>query len=580
MTTTHDESRWSRIVQWVYRSALGVASPLAILAGFSLVLVPSWDVLNPEMSLVTAKITSSMGGVAIMVVLGFGLLLVGILLRLKLINLRQRRNDRTAERVMSELRADPGASVAEFYLYLRAFETTGKLRVPLYLRLRKISLGLLQLVTNDLESYVSNAVRGVAPLIALGRPGEAIGAGRIVTEDKNWEADIVTLMKRAKGIFLVPSNRPGTLWEIDTLKREGLLLNRVIFIMPPRTKGALDTKERWEIAREVMGAHGLEAPEHQERGLLFEVGGDGKVSNVEPLLLNSVRQVRKSLQRLLSVAPPKGGLYKAITLADKRTRRATFWGWGETLRQLLPYPLAAAALFLDHPNIGFDPNESWATVFDRSATARTISEYGLSESTVLARSKPYLAIEARMPQQELEATKQGLIVRGLLRVDDDTVAAFFMAFGDMLARVDTQTCAAIARGELTSAELEIASTYIPSHRIRGFLHAKTAAIVAEAEDAPVPPLDEKAVSQATQQFLAGLGQDGQQRYERINQAQGELSDDDRCWLVRAMYGSVATLAEPHTKVWARTLAAMAIPTDDSTGREQAPKEATRQPPGR
>jgi hypothetical protein len=46
------------------------------------------------------------------------------------------------------------------------------------------------------------------------------------------------------------------------LKREGLLA-KVIFIMPPRTKGELDTKERWEAARQALASHGLEAPEHQ-----------------------------------------------------------------------------------------------------------------------------------------------------------------------------------------------------------------------------------------------------------------------------------------------------------------------------
>src|SRR5439155_5199042 len=48
--------------------------------------------------------------------------------------------------------------------------------------------------------------------------------------------------------------------------------------------------------------------------------------------------------------------------------------------------------------------------------------------------------------------------------------------------------------------------------------------------------------------------EGRQRYERITQIQGNLSDDDQCWSARAIFGSVATLAEPHASVWARTLA--------------------------
>ena len=93
--------------------------------------------------------------------------------------------------------------------------------------------------------------------------------------------------------------------------------------------------------------------------------------------------------------------------------------------------------------------------------------------------------------------------------------------------------------------------------------------MAEVEDAPIPPLAEVAVTRAMQQFLAALGPEGQQRYENIDQAEGKVSDDDQCWLLRAMYGGVATLAEPHASVWARTLAAIAIASDDSRGPEQA-----------
>ena len=417
-------------------------------------------------------------------------------------------------------------------------------------------------------------MRSIGPLIALGRPGEAIGAGRIITEDANWMADILILMKRAKAIFLVPSSQPGTLWEIETLKREGLL-NKVIFIMPPRTKGEFDTKERWEAARQAMASHGLEAPEHLERGLLFEVGTDGKVSNVEPLLLDSMRQVRKSMKRIMSDDPPKGGLFKSIAVADKRTRRATFWGWFATLQQLSPYALVALAIFVDHTAVGFNPSESWATVFDRSMTARAISNYGLAEPIKLAMSEKYRAIEERTPQEKLEELRQELITRGLLRLDDDNVRAFYTGLGEMLARVDTKTCAAIGRGEIQPDAMEIAFTYISPHHINGFLAARTAALLAEAEDAPVRPLDEEAVKQAAYVFQVNLGPEGRQRFERIDRDQERLSDDDQCWMARAMFGSVDTLVEPHASVWARTLAAMAIPTDDSTKPGQAPKKKKR-----
>ncbi len=53
------------------RIALRVASYLAIFVGFNLLFLPFWDVLTPEMSLVTQKLISVMGGVVVVVVLAF-----------------------------------------------------------------------------------------------------------------------------------------------------------------------------------------------------------------------------------------------------------------------------------------------------------------------------------------------------------------------------------------------------------------------------------------------------------------------------------------------------------------------------
>ena len=515
--------------------------------GFFFVFLPFWDVVVPQYSLLTQKFISVMGGTLAVILLGLGLLLLGMWSRGRLFSLLQAQNDRSAQRVMSELRTDPRAPVPEFYLYLRAFETTGRLHLPLYLRLRKLSTGLQGFVTNDLESYITAAVRRIAPLIALGHPGETIGAGRIVTEDANWTADIVTLMNRSKAILLVPSSRPGTLWEMDTLKREGLL-GKVIFIMPPRTKGDFDTKERWEVSRQTLNNHGLEAPEYHKRGLLFAVGPDGRVSNVEPLLVN----MRKSMKRILNSGPPKGGLFKTIVVADKRNRRASFWGWTETLRQLSPYALAAVGLFVGHPNVGFDPSESWATVFSRFTTADKISDYQFPEEILLLTSEKYRALLPSAPEEKL---KSELMRRGFVRLKDEDLRDYFIAFGDMLERVNTKTCACIARGEIQSDAMQIAFSYIPNERIDGFLHARTEAVLAGLDEAPFTALDEEAVEKASEQFLANLGSEGRQRFERINRTQGKLSDDDECWKTRAIFGSVAILAEPHAIVWARTLAA-------------------------
>ena len=76
-----------------------------------------------------------MGGRWVVVSLGLAVLFLAGWLRRRLMALRQAENDRVAAGIMSDLRASPAAHVPEFYLYLRAFETTGRMHAPLFLRL-------------------------------------------------------------------------------------------------------------------------------------------------------------------------------------------------------------------------------------------------------------------------------------------------------------------------------------------------------------------------------------------------------------------------------------------------------------
>jgi hypothetical protein len=551
-----DGNRASRIARRAQRAILTIGVYLTIGIGPTLVMLPVVHIFIPDADLLIQKLISVMGGVVVVVFSGIGVWLLGALLRRRLLSLRQAENDRLALKIMSDLRASRATRVPEFYLYLRAFETTGRLHVPLFLRLRKISIGLNRLVTNDVESYVSSAIRRIAPLVALGRAGEAIGAGRIVTDDDHWKADIRVLMDRAKAILVVPSDRPGTMWEIETLKNSDLL-HKVIFIMPPRSKGALDTRERWEVARQAMAAHGLDAPDYQDHGLLFVVSANGKVSNVEPMLLPSPRQVSKSLTRLLSSDQAAGGFFKAVAAAERRSRRATFWGWSETARQLSPYALAVIGLLSTHTDVGFNPHESWSIVFDRFMTTSELSQDHRLD--VLAASEKYRSLEAQVPPDKRDEWRGALLVRGLPRLGDEQLRHYDVAFGEMLARVDTKICAAILRGDIQADALAIALTYLPSQHVHDYLQGGTAAILAAVDERPVPARDAAAANAAGEQFVTQLGLDGQQRFQRIAQASGPPSDEDRCWLARATYAAVASLPQPHAGVWARDVAVSALP---------------------
>ncbi len=423
---------------------------------------------------------------------------------------------------------------------------------------------------------MSDAIRKVGPLIALGRQGEAMGAGRIATDDAKWQTDIRVLMDRARAILCVPSDRPGTMWEMDTLKTANLL-HKVIFIMPPRSKGDLDTKERWELARQALIGHGLEPPPYDNRGLLFEVGPDGRICNIEPMLLTSPRQVRKSLQRLLSYDGSTGGFLKAAARAERRARRNVVSGWTRTAQLYSPYVVALFGLFLTRPDVGFNPAESWSTVMSRSESAKLQSEY--DDSSELAASAKYQALAAQVPANQRDAWRVHLVTGGLMRVSDEQVRGYFNAFGQMLSLVDVKTCASFVSGNIQPSARDIAMTYMPPEHMRQFLRARTAAMLAEAEALPVHAIDPVAMAAADAQFQAHLGADGQRRYQRIDQGQDPMNEENQCWLGRAIFSAVATLPEPHASVWARSLAAPgAAPPDPAPAPAPLPAPAPRPAP--
>jgi hypothetical protein len=549
-----EQGRAPRIARKVGRGLLRAAFSVLFLLGFFILCAPVMYVAGSHFELLYQKFAHAMGGTSVVVIIGLAMVALAAWIRRRLQKMWQAENDRVATGVLERLGANAGARVPEFYLYLRAFETTGRLNVPLFLRLRKLSIGFNSLVTNDLESYVSQAIGRVGPLVALGHPGETIGAGRILTGEENWKTDIGTLMKRAKGILLVPSDRPGTLWEIDTLKQEGLL-GKVIFVMPPRSKGEHDTRQRWESARQALRDRGLETPDYDERGMLFVLEADGRVSNVEPLLLTSARKVRKSLKRLLIDAQPAGGLYTAIARTHRRIRRATFWGWTETLRQLSTYGFAALGLVIARPAVGFNPGESWRVVFERSFASQVMAEQMTRDALEIAGR--YRSIAALVPPDKERAQTALVLLHGLTRIDDKTRRVYLTAFGNMLARVDTRTCAAIARDQIGSGEMRVALTYI-QWSMDDFLRAAEAAISAGLDGKPGPSLDQPTAIAAAEQFIASLKPEDQERYERIVTSQGKMSDDDECWRARVDYSPPGKLAEADANTWATIVAVTAV----------------------
>ena len=120
-------------------------------------------------------------------------------------------------------------------------------------------------------------MRNTTPLVALGRPHETFGAGRILTDDQTWQKKITRLMEAAKIILLIPSSHSGTLWEFEHIYHSNLI-EKCIFVMPP--EGAehwrkdpeegwqhdhvfVDQKSDWENTGQALTGLGIQLPPYE-----------------------------------------------------------------------------------------------------------------------------------------------------------------------------------------------------------------------------------------------------------------------------------------------------------------------------
>lgn len=559
-----------RFTYYAVNAALSSLLVLAVAIGTGILTGLFTSRSSAENGLLFQKLAAAAGGSAVLGCMGAALILGALLLRNLMLRIRQARFDRMAKRVLQVLRADPAAGVPDFVVYLRAFETTRHLGVPLYLRLQKL-YSLASLTVNDVENHVSNAVGQLGPLVALGRPGEAFGAGRVITAEEEWKQDILLLLHRCRAILLVPSHRKGTLWEIESIYHEGLL-EKCIFVMPPRSKKAIDTSERWGEAKAAIAMLGLEVPDYQSSGMLFTLNASGKISAVEPLILGRMRPLRKAIRRLLK--PRKAvALFEAVAKADRRGRRGRAMGWAFALYSLLPLMLAAANFFLP-PLSRPQTEESWGLTFDRIGSYKRMSDYDIEESVLLYKSDKYRAWTATISSQQADSARSDLIIKGLFRLDDDLLRGYYIALADMLDRTDPGTCAGFTSDKGISRPAADVFSYIPPEEIHDFLRARTEALLAEVEDRPLPVIDSEAVGAASARFMDLFTADERARWERLNDTSGETSGADTCWLARKMYEGVKKLPARDSANWARGITATVI---QSRERGQAPAALLTEP---
>jgi hypothetical protein len=123
-------------------------------------------------------------------------------------------------------------------LYLRPFNSTG--HIPLVRRLSAESTRMPDGSTirtgtrtwGDIETILAERLEPELQLIALGRPGEHVGAGRIAADDNSWQSTFEKVAALADYIVVVPSEHEGTMWELRKLAADPLLLSKTTFIIP------------------------------------------------------------------------------------------------------------------------------------------------------------------------------------------------------------------------------------------------------------------------------------------------------------------------------------------------------------
>lgn len=128
-----------------------------------------------------------------------------------------------------------GCMPPPYSLYLRPFFTDGALTAQEGL-LRELSFDPEEIADigqrRDGERAVAQAVERHAPLVALGRTEQRLGAGRIETADENWRTVFDLLIRHASRVVIVPIGQPATLEEVRAIAADPALLEKTVFVRP------------------------------------------------------------------------------------------------------------------------------------------------------------------------------------------------------------------------------------------------------------------------------------------------------------------------------------------------------------
>jgi hypothetical protein len=140
------------------------------------------------------------------------------------------------------------------------------------------------------------------PVLALGTPGEQVGAGRIASTDETWQRGIWELATGARALLVLPATSAGTHWEIDRILHDSGLLRKASFLVPPE-----------ESLLGYPGSMGGYFDPGAAPGLTVATRPEWKVSEAEGTLRKGVLSALQAQGIRLSNVPPEGAV---VTLRD------------------------------------------------------------------------------------------------------------------------------------------------------------------------------------------------------------------------------------------------------------------------
>jgi hypothetical protein len=195
----------------------------------------------------------------------------------------------------------------KFAVFLRPFYTTDKIYTNQMALVPQQSGGTIIMVPqvvgqHKLEDTLVEAFRSTLPLVALGKPGETFGVGRILVDEDSWQKAASDLMQRASLLICLPSSRPGSNWEMNQIMLNHYF-SKTVFIMPPNPPSSFrtwkDLKEDWDLLKQQVGIKGITIPEYKTDGILFSIDTTGQCIT-ERFSLNSMQKLLETFIRLSS----------------------------------------------------------------------------------------------------------------------------------------------------------------------------------------------------------------------------------------------------------------------------------------